>query len=148
MHPWSHLPNSQHINLVIASFEKHPAIWNRCWNQPRAIAFAEALNRVWKQDRTDAWEAAKKQAQSVSHGMNLGLMVSWYAIIALIAYDDCAKYLQLDSPHLNTYYSLTEYSECALLLPSIRVFELENELGGFWTRVDNKWVWAYNIFIH
>jgi hypothetical protein len=106
------------------------------------------LNRVWKQDRTDAWEAAKKQAQSVAHGMNLGLMVSWYAIIALIAYDDCAKYLQLDSPHLNTYYSLTEYSECALLLQSVRVFELENELGGFWTSIDNKWVWAYNMVIH
>ena len=144
MHPWSHLPNSQYIDLVLVSFEKHPNIWNRCWIQPRAMAFSDALNRVWKLNRTDCWEAAKNCAQDVSHETNLGLMVSWYAMIALIAYDDCSRYLQLNTPHLSTLYALTEYSECALLLPGAKVFELESALGGFWAQVDNKWVWEHH----
>ena len=57
---------------------------------------------------------------------------AWYAarhaIMALIAWDDCAHYLDLSSAKLEIWAKLSEKPECILLLPAVKAFEKIDEM--------------------
>jgi hypothetical protein len=58
------------------------------------------------------------------------------AILALLAYDDCAHYLDLSSDKLEFIADLSEQPAPRLLLPAVRAFEL----------IKNQGVPAYHVY--
>ena len=95
---WSHLPNAAHIDRVLASVKAHPEEWNAAWDAAGNAAWGAAGNAAWG------------------------------AIAALIAWDDCAPYLDMPSEQLKVWAILSEKPECILLLPAVRAFEQINEM--------------------
>ena len=91
--PWAHLPNAVYIDRIIASTRAHPGQWKgadyMAW-QAQQQPWPEAYGVVKKQGRCEIWETAWWAASIYSRP----------AIIALIAYDDCAYMLDSDPGEL------------------------------------------------
>jgi hypothetical protein len=131
MSAWSHLPNAKHIDRVLASIKSHPKLWSQAWSQAWYQAWVQAWDQgrkqardqvwdqVWKQARDQVW----KQARHQEGGQAMG------AMLALVAYDDCATYLQLPIDQLKMLYQLNEHPACLLLQPAVLVFAKEKELA-------------------
>ena len=122
MSAWSELPNAAHIDRVIASVKAHPKIWGAAGDAAGDAAWKVAWNAAWKaavdaaRDAAGyaAWDAARESAG--------------YAALALIAYDDCAHYLDMSSEQLKSWAILSESPAAVLLLPAVIAFEQINEL--------------------
>ena len=99
---WSHLPNAHHIDRVLASVKAHPDEWSAV--------------------RTAAWDAAWDAVRDRAYA------AAWGAVAALIAYDDCAHYLDMPSDRLRVWAILSENPAAVLLLPAVITFEKINEL--------------------
>ena len=118
MNAWSHLPNAAHIDRVLESVKSHPEVWaavrnatrNATWNATRNAAWYAAKNAA----RAEAWYAAKNAARG--------------AILALIAYDDAAKYLVMSSDQLKIWAILSEDPAAVLLSPAVIAYEKIDEL--------------------
>ena len=127
MSAWDHLPNAVHIDRVLTSFKAHPELWNQAWVQ--------AWGQVWSQSLSKAWHRAFDQAfdqvwvQARYQAIDQVSFRARGALLALIAYDDCAKYLDLPLDQLQMLYHLTEHPACILLQPAVLVFEKEKELA-------------------
>jgi hypothetical protein len=127
MSAWSHLPNAVHIDRVLASVKSHPKLWNQAWVQALGQAWGQAWGPASRQARDQAWyqawdqtqEQAREQASDQARG----------TILALVAYDDCAKHLNLTIDQLKMLYHLTEHPACLLLQPAVIVFAKERELA-------------------
>ena len=131
MNAWDHLPNAVHIDRVLASIKSHPKLWDQAWSQvwnqardqvwhqswyqARDQVWYQAWVQVWKQARDQVWVQARDQARGT--------------ILALVAYDDCAKYLNLPIDQLQMLYQLTDHPACLLLQPAVLVFAKERELA-------------------
>jgi hypothetical protein len=80
--------------------------------------------------RHAAWDAAWNAARNACRGAGWG--APWHsargAIIALIAYDDCAHYLDMPSEQLRMWAILSENPAAILLLPAVIAFERIAEL--------------------
>jgi len=93
---WSHLPNAKHIDAVIASLKAHPQEWIDAWNICKedsvwAVMLDAACCEAWdvcKKDlsRSGVWDATLTAAQYAAQD----------AVLALMAYDDCAHLLYSD----------------------------------------------------
>lgn len=130
MNAWSHLPNTQYIDRVIKSVKTHPKIWvaaldtagaaakTAAWNAARSAARSANRNATgdvtWDKVRNAAWVTARVAARD--------------AVLALIAYDDSAKYLELTSDQLRIWAILSEDPSAILLLPAVIAFEKIDEL--------------------
>jgi hypothetical protein len=79
----------------------------------------QARDQARYQTGDQAWDQAGNQAGYQVRG----------AILALVAYDDCAKYLNLPIDQLEMIYQLSEHPACLLLQPAVLVFEKEKELA-------------------
>jgi len=158
MSAWSHLPNAVHIDRVLASVKSHPKLWLHtrdqawqqtnfnAWDQARDQARDQAWYQVWEQARGQAWEQARDQVRvrawyqardqvgvrargqvwDQAWGQEGGQAMG--AMLALVAYDDCATYLQLPIDQLKMLYQLNEHPACLLLQPAVIVFAKEKEL--------------------
>ena len=123
---WSHLPNAVHIDRVLASLKANPGAWSRSriasWTAAREAAnkAARGVARTAALDaaRTAAWYAARDEAR----------LAAWYAISALIAWDNSAQYLDMTSDELKMWAALSEDPAAILLLPAVRAFEQIDEL--------------------
>ena len=123
MNAWSHLPNAAHIDRVIASANTYPELWNQAWQQTNFQAWNQARVQVWRQGRDEAWNQAGNQAGDKAWDQARS------AKLALVAYDDCATYLQLPIDQLEMLYHLTEHPACILLQPAVLIFAKEKELA-------------------
>jgi hypothetical protein len=125
MNAWDHLPNAVHIDRVLASAKANPLewaladdgsddgwVWNQAWIQTQ---YDSARDQAWNQARDQAWNQVMYKVRG--------------AILALIAYDDCAKYLNLPIDQLKMLYLLNEHPACLLLQPAVLVFAKEKELA-------------------
>ena len=130
MSAWSHLPNEVHIDRVLASVKSHPELWlhtrDQAWQQTNFNAWDQAWHQAWYQAWVQAWDQGRKQARDqvwyqVRHPARCSLL-------ALITYDDCAKYLKLPIDQLKMLYQLNEHPACLLLQPAVLVFAKEKEL--------------------
>jgi hypothetical protein len=119
MSAWDHLPNAAHIDRVLASVKSYPELWDQAWGQ----VWSQSLGQVWSQAFDQVWVQARYQAIDQVSFRARG------ALLALIAYDDCAKYLDLPLDQLQMLYHLTEHPACILLQPAVLVFEKEKELA-------------------
>ena len=126
---WSHLPNAVHIDRVLASVKAHPDVWawpHATYDAAWDATYDAALCAAYDGARDAAWDAAWDAAQ------NTARVVAKYAagdaIAALVAWDDCAPYLDMPSDQLEMWYHLTERPACLLLLPAVRAFEQIEEM--------------------
>ena len=132
MSKWSQLPNAAHIDRILVSLKANPKIWADAWN-----ARSAGINAAW----SAAWEADLDAAHvAVGDGGIGGIYdagvasgaawdAAWYTILALIAYDDAAKYLDLPLDQLKMLFALTEHPAALLLQPAVLAFSMERALA-------------------
>ena len=123
MKEWSHLPNADHIDWVLKSLNENPELWNSAWAAARDADWVAA--RVAARDtacmaRCEAWFAARDTAC-------MARCEAWFAIEALIAYDDCDRFLDMSYEKLQIWAVLSEDPRAVLLLPMVYVKEKLNE---------------------
>jgi hypothetical protein len=100
---WDNLPNAKYIDLVLESLKANPNEWGAA----RGAARTATLDAAYAA-RTAAWNAA------------------WDAILALIAYDDCAHMLDSDPDDLRILSKLGSHA-ATLMIPAAIAFKLIRE---------------------
>ena len=140
MTAWAHLPNAAHIDRVLASAKANPDHWDKAWATPawdalRAVAWAA----TWKatratipitRDRDAAYTVsrsavAQEAAWEVARDASCNLV--WDAILALIAYDDCAYMLDSEPGELAILAAFSD-PRAVLLLPACKAFHSIKEI--------------------
>ena len=91
---WSHLPNAKHIDRVLAHLEAHPEKYTAA--------------------RYAARDAARGAARAAARD----------AIVALVAWDNCAHLLELTPDQLRVYGRLSDDPAAVLLLPAVIALEV------------------------
>ena len=131
MNLWDHLPNAAHIDRVLASLKANPQAWgaalDAAWGAARGAAldaargaardaaWDAARDATWDAVRGAAWSAARDAAWSAARG----------ALIALVAWDDCAGYLSTP-PEAFPLLLSTDNHAARLLHPAAIVFSKES----------------------
>ncbi len=127
---WSHLPNAGHIDRILASVKAHPDEWHAAYDAARFAARFAAYDAARFAARfavgDAAWAAASNAARFAVG--DAAWAAARAAILALIAYDDCAQYLDMSSDQLKVWAILSENPAAVLLLPVVIAFEKINEL--------------------
>ena len=142
MKEWSNLPNAKHIDWVIQSLKDNTEEWNKAWDDARAwnSAYYPAWDAVWGTTYHAAWHAAYDAARNAARdaawnaARDAALVKEWDveyypardAMLALVAYDDSAKYLSLDFAELKCIVDSTRHPAAVLLLPAVKARELIN----------------------
>ena len=137
MSAWSHLPNAAHIDWVFQTLRSHPEVWiiadSAWWSSAGGAAYATAYDAAWDMasdevrfaNRHVAWDAAWDSARGGPRD------AAWDsardAILALIAYDDASKYLDMTTDQLKVWIALSSEPGAVLVLPMIHVKEQLNE---------------------
>jgi hypothetical protein len=154
MNEWDDLPNAKHIDFVIGSLKQYPdewasaynVAWRAAWHTASAEASAEAkytasaaarnaardtANYVARGAVRDAaYDAARDAARDAAWGeaydaaWGEAYNAACYAILSLVAYDDCEKYLDMSYNELLFMAKLTEIPATILLLPYAKAMEL------------------------
>ena len=132
---WAHLPNAVHIDRVIASVKANPAHWDRAW-----------ATTPWDAVRGAAWAVARESVQAVARAPlqvtqdRDAAMVwvsaaeaaarepAWDALLALIAYDDCAYMLESDPGELAILAKFGN-TRAILLLGACKAFHSLKEIA-------------------
>ena len=142
MSAWSHLPNAQHIDWVIASVEQYPGIWAAtrgaarvetwfgAWSVARYAAYNvtiddAARDAIWDAARDAAWDAACGAAWNEARAATRDAIwdATRDAILALISYDDCANLFDMSGDQLKTWAVLSEQPAAVLLLSAVEARE-------------------------
>ena len=141
---WSHLPNAAHIDAVIASVKANPDEWDAAWHAARNAAWHAARNAAWHAALDAAWHAARYAARDVAWGAARN--AAWYAareavqgvaldaarnavrdaVLALVAYDDCAHMLDSEPDDLRILSKLGSHA-ATLMIPAAIAFKLIRE---------------------
>jgi hypothetical protein len=87
---WAHLPNAKHIDRILASVEKNPEKWNAVWGVAYNAAYGVAWDAVWDVAYSAVYSAAQSAAREAAR-----YSAARGAILALVAWDDCAYMLEL-----------------------------------------------------
>ena len=105
---WAHLPNAKHIDWVFNSVKTNPQSWG-------LVARDAARDAAYAAVYATVWDAA--------------MDASWYdvrdAVLALVAYDDCEKYLDMTPDALRVWAALSNDPAAILLQPMVRVMQGE-----------------------
>ena len=134
MSEWSHLSNAPHIDRVLESVKSHFEIWTGAMVATRSAAWDAAWDATWSAARGAAWSATWSAARGAAGdaawdaAWDAAGDAAWSASMALIAYDDSAKYLDMPSEQLRVWSILSEDPAAILLLPAVVAFERINEL--------------------
>ena len=118
---WAHLPNAVHIDRILASLEAHPDKWTAAQTgehyaareTARDAARDAALDAAWDAALDAAWDAAIRSAAR-DRAWGKAVDKATGAILALIAWDDCAIMLDLSEDALKLLRAVGD--EQALLL--------------------------------
>ena len=114
MNKWGHLPNAKHINRVLAHAQAYPEKWDASRGAAWVAARNAARNAAWNAAWDSAWDAAWN-ARDAARG----------AIVALIAYDDCAHMLEFTPEQIHLYVCLG-VPAAILLEPAVRAMYDKN----------------------
>ena len=138
MNAWNNLPNAKLIDQVLADLRANPEAFASARNAAWDAAVDAALDAAWDaavdaardMARGAAWDAARSAAWDAARDMAWGAAWSaaWGAVLALIAYDDSAKYLGWSYEKLKVWGELSEHPAAVLLLPYIWTKEQLKEL--------------------
>ena len=97
---WAHLPNATHIDRVLAARQAHPDEWTPAWQ----VAWYEAWDAAWDAAKYTIREKARVRAGGKEYGPLWDAPIrsaSGGAVMALIAWDDCAYMLDLPEDTLS-----------------------------------------------
>jgi len=129
MTSWAHLPNAKHINWVLASVKANPEKWGAVARRVpwTAVVRVAARYNAWyvvyhaacNAARGKAWEAARIAAFDAA--WDAAYEAAADAIIALIAYDDCAYMIESEIGELKIIAAFGD-QRALLLLPACIVF--------------------------
>ena len=136
---WSHLPNAAHIDAVLASVKANPYEWyaaykaayDAAWSAAgaardaaRDAAWNAAYDAAWDAALDAAWNAARDAARDAawSAARNAAWSAAWCAIVALIAYDDCAHMLDSEPDDLRILSKLGSHA-ATLMMPASIAFK-------------------------
>ena len=117
---WAHLPNAAHVDRVLASLKKNPKRWSTApgltadavWDAAWEAAWDAAGNAARGTVRNAAWDAAWDAAWVAARGTVRDAARD--AVLALIAWDDCAYILELPEDALKVLRAVG--NEQAILL--------------------------------
>ena len=101
----AHLSNAKDLDAILLSVKTHPDKWDTVWDM--------------------AWIAARDAAHDAL--WDVPLVGAWGAILALIAYDDCA-HLLTSNPEEVKLLAKFGVPTAVLLYPACLVFNETNEL--------------------
>jgi hypothetical protein len=124
MSEWSHLPNASHIDRILLDLRTNPDNWIRAWAEDRDAAWIAAWNAARDAAWIAAWIAARDAARVAA--WNAARDAALYAIMALIAWDESASYLELDRDQLLVLSVLGDH-KATLILPAVVAFEQNKE---------------------
>ena len=134
---WSHLPNAKHIDWVIASIKVNPEKWTAAYTAAGTAAWGAAWSAAYNTARTPArgaaWNAACTAAydEACNAARDAARTTAWYAatdaIVALVAYDDCAYMIESEIGELKIIAVFGD-QRAILLLPACIVFNETKEL--------------------
>ena len=117
---WSHLPNARHIDRMLAHVKANPKIWKSlqsaphgAWRPQAGAAWGEAYSRAWDVARHAAHFAGRDSAWGAVWGEDCD------PALALVAFDDSAKYLEYTFEELEVWAALSEDPGAVMLLPAI-----------------------------
>jgi len=127
---WSHLPNAVHIDRVLTSATAYPDYWNEAYEAALLVqGYGAAYGMTWDVARSAAYYVAYYAARAAAErALGAPGYVARGAIMALIVYDDCAKYLDMPSDQLRVWATLSEKPAAILMLPAVIAFEKISEL--------------------
>ena len=94
---WAHLPNATHIDRILADLRLRPQAWAAALDAARVAAWDAAWGAVWDAARAAVWVAARGAAWDAAY--DAARDAACGAMLALIAWDDCAYILDLH-PHV------------------------------------------------
>ena len=129
--PWAHLPNAVHIDRVLASLNSNFKQWRRAAYTVQGYEWVEVQNSAWHsarqvvrvQSRDAAWVEVRKTviaqrrlAWAEAWGVDAAYDVVWDAIVALVAYDDCAYMLDSDPGELAILAKFGDHRAILLLV--------------------------------
>ena len=138
MSEWSHLLNAKHIDWIIQSLKYNPkvrsaageATWDTEWDSAKDAAMNDAfdIERDSMVDpimeiTTDIVNESQKLGELDEDSCDRAWDAAWNAILALVAYDDCEKYLDVSYEELLSQTNLDPHPACVLLLPYAYVKE-------------------------
>ena len=129
---WAHLPNAEHIDRVIASLGRYPEAWVAArTNAARYAARNEEWIAAWYAARDEEWIAAWYAARDAAgrEEWMADWKAAWGAILALVAYDDCAYLLNCEPDELYILSKLGDH-RAILLIPACIAFKKINALQG------------------
>ena len=118
---WAHLPNAKHIDRVLDSLRANPGKWRAA--KFSATVRLAAWSAAWSADRDADRDAARDAAWDAAWDADWDADrdAAWPAILALIAYDDCAHMLGSDVGELKILAAFGD-PRAILLLPACAVF--------------------------
>jgi hypothetical protein len=119
MSNWSHLPNAEHIDRILAHLEAHPEKWTVIRSAAHYASRDTAWEATWDAQRIVARNATLKAARDVTAWRVTAYSAASGAILALIANDTCAYLLKEKLEHVELLASLG-IDESILLLPAVR----------------------------
>ena len=127
--PWAHLPNAVHIDRVVASAKADPDHWNAAESEKWAVAWNATRDLLKEQGRYDEWSTASSAVWLARQQRSSA--ASWSsvreALLALVAYDDCAYMLDSDPGELAILAKFGD-RRAIMLLPACKVFHSLREL--------------------
>jgi len=130
---WAHLPNAKHIDWVLASLKANPGKWAAARLSIRTAAVPAAWDAAWDAVYNEAWRAAWKAAKDAAYDVanEAACLAVFYAardaIVALIAYDDCAYMIESEIDEIKILAKLGD-PRAILLLPACIVYNETKEL--------------------
>jgi len=117
---WADLPNAKHIDRILADLGKNPGGWYdarvAAWDAASDSAWTAAWDAAWDAVWDAVWDAARGDAMSAASdaAWDAAMTAGCGALLALIAYDDCAYLLDEKPEHVQMLALLG--NEKALLL--------------------------------
>jgi len=120
---WAHLPNAVHIDQVLTSIAAHPEKWTAAWAAIQDKARTAAWDAIQDKARTEAQIAAQTAAWPAAWAaiQDKARTAAWDAISALVAWDNCAKYLTMTPDQIAVWSLLSSDPAGVLLQPYVRV---------------------------
>jgi hypothetical protein len=95
---YAHLPNTPHIDRVLAHVRAHPEKWTLTRDAALAAAQTAARGAAWDAARGAAWDATRDAAWDADQyvAWDAAWAAVWGVVTALIAWDDASAFLDQD----------------------------------------------------
>lgn len=126
---WSNLPNAKQIDAVLASLKSDPKKWADAWTKAggRTEEQSAARDASWHASLSivgGSGPVLTRMCEAIlgeSKTWDSVHTASWHAILALVAYDDCAHLLTTKPEHVKMLAGIGNEA-ATLLYPASLVF--------------------------